>query len=202
MRSVFSWLWINSERISHWATAFAFFAAAVGGFLAFGQLKIANAQFEQANDQRRWQNYNEMNVRYAELYKTIPADIASGCAPEEFQKLEAETKRWVRQYFDLYSEEYWLFVNKLIPEEMWTRRIHRGVRVNLSKYPALIDGYHYWKAAGSFTHPDDFQTVVEAAIADAKSPKYAAKVNGSCTPRTASNTALQGALRQTAVQRP
>lgn len=172
MKHTFNWLWNNSERISHWATALAFIAALIAGYLAYGQLKIANAQLEQANDQRSWQNYDEMNMRYAEIYKGIPAKIASGCTPISFDKLDAGTKRWVRQYFDLYSEEYWLYVNHLIPSEMWERRIHGGVRVNLSKYPALIDGYNYWKESGSFSHPDDFRSVVEKAIYDSKQAPY------------------------------
>lgn len=190
MRKIFCWLCKNSEPISHWATALALVAAAVGGFMAYGQLKITSAQLEQANEQRRWQNYNEMNVRYAQLYESIPDQIISGCVPDDFKSLEPKTKRWVRQYFDLYSEEYWLFVNNLIPKEMWTRRIHGGVRVNLSKYPALIEGYSYWKAAGSFTHPDDFQLIAESAIKDAKSPPYAKKPSNSCGSNAAPNTSL------------
>ena len=178
--TVLRWLWTQSEKISQWATTLGFAAAVAGGFFAYGQLKTASAQLEQANDQRRWQNYNEMNVRYAELYKGIPKEIASGCTPKNFAELAPETRRWVRQYLDLYSEEYWLYLNKLIPEEMWTRRIHGGVRVNLSKYPAIIDGYEYWKSSGAFTHPDDFRIEVERAIEDSKSSEYSAKINGKC----------------------
>lgn len=202
MRKLISWLWTNSEPISHWATVLAFVAAAVGGFLAYGQLKATSAQLEHANEQRRWQNYNEMNVRYAQLYESIPDQIVSGCVPQDFHSLEPKTKRWVRQYFDLYSEEYWLFENKLIPEEMWSRRIYGGVRVNLGRYPALIEGYGYWKAAGAFTHPDHFKEVVENAIADAKSPPYVATSNNSCSPTIPSKHAASGALRDKATQRP
>jgi hypothetical protein len=202
MRQMLKWLgdkikcvWNKSDQISHLATVLAFAAAAVGSYYAYGQLKTTNAQLEQANEQRKWQNYNEMNVRYAELYKDIPKEIGSGCLIEDFQTLDPDTKRWVRQFFDLYSEEYWLFRNQLIPEEMWTRRIHGGVRVNLSKYPALIQGYRYWKAAGSFTHPDDFADVVEIAIADAKGPKYVSSSNKLCGTRRRSDTADQRKLR-------
>jgi hypothetical protein len=97
----------------------------------------------------------------------------------------AELQRWVRQYFDLYSEESWLFEKNLIPKEMWTHRIHGGVRVNLGKYPALIEGYNYWKTAGAFTHPDNFQLIVESAIADAKRPPYATKSNNACSSKVA-----------------
>lgn len=95
-------------------------------------------------------------------------------------KLEPEAKRWVRQYFDLYSEEYWLFLNERIPNAMWTRRIHGGVRVNLNMYPALVDGYRYWKAEGSFTHPVEFQAEVELAISDASKLPQKTKIASSC----------------------
>jgi len=180
MKKVLCWLTDNSEKLSHWATVLAFPAAAVAGFLAYGQLKVATSQIEQANDQRRWQNYNEMNVRYAELYKSIPDQISSGCSHADFHQLPSEAKRWVRQYFDLYSEEFWLFQNKLIPSEMWTHRIHGGVRVNLSKYPILIVGYQYWKSSGAFTHPVEFAAEVESAIRDSKSPPYITKPNAEC----------------------
>lgn len=195
MRNLFPWLWANTEKLSHLATTLAFVVAAVGSFLAYGQLKATSAQLEQANDQRRWQNYNEMNVRYAELYKTIPEAIASGCVPENFEKLNPETKRWVRQYFDLYSEEYWLVQNNLIPEQMWSHRIYKGVRVNLAKYPALVEGYRYWKAAGSFTHPERFTDEVELAISESKKPPYSAKSNGVCSVPIAPNHTVRRTLR-------
>jgi hypothetical protein len=173
MQKVFQWLKDNSEPYAHWATVLAFIAAGFAGYFAYEQLELAN-------EQRKWQNYNEMNVRYAELYKSITPEIASGCQQDDFEKLPPETKRWVRQYFDLYSEEYWLYLNKLIPEEMWTRRIHGGVRVNLNKYPALVEGYRYWKGEGSFTHPDGFQSEVERAISDAKLLPQKAKLANAC----------------------
>lgn len=160
----------NGKIFAEWGTFIGVLVACAGLFIGNNQLKANYAQLEQANDQRRWQNYNELNVRYAELYKEIPKDIATGRAMK-FGKRPSESKRWVRQYFDLYSEEYWLYRQKLIPEEMWSRRIHGGVRVNLSTYPALVDGYYYWKMKGSFTHPDEFSLEVESAIADAKKLK-------------------------------
>ena len=201
MRNPFPWLWANTEKLSHLATTLAFIVAAIGSFLAYGQLKATSAQLEQANDQRRWQNYNEMNVRYAELYKSIPEEIASGCVPDSFEKLKPETKRWVRQYFDLYSEEYWLVLNNLIPEQMWSRRIYGGVRVNLAKYPALVEGYRYWKAAGSFTHPEKFKDEVELAISESKGQPYSTKANGVCAAQIAPNPTVHGTLRDTAAKR-
>jgi len=179
MPKVSKWLQNNSQIYAHWATVLALIAAIIGGYFAYAQLELAN-------EQRRWQNYNEMNVRYAELYKNIPAEIASGCSTENFGSLSLETKRWVRQYFNLYSEEYWLYLNKLIPIEMWTKRIHGGVRVNLSKYPVLISGYRYWRDSGSFTHPHSFQAEVESAIVDSRHLSQKTKQDKLCISQKAS----------------
>jgi hypothetical protein len=92
--------------------------------------------------------------------------------------MSSSDKRWVRQYFDLYSEELWLFDNKLIPEQMWTKRIYCGVRINLRTYPTLIDGYYYWKSKGSFTHPVTFRAEAENAIAFAKSSEICGENSG------------------------
>jgi hypothetical protein len=192
MQKIITWLKANSEPYAHWATVLTLLAACIGGYFAYAQLSLAN-------EHKRWQNYNDMNIRYAELYKSIPEEIASGCSGN-FEKLEPETKRWVRQYFNLYSEEYWLFLNELIPKEMWTHRIHGGVRVNLNKYPALVDGYRYWTAEGAFTHPKDFPAEVELAILDASKLSQKTKVPSSCASKVASNLSIHWTQRDKAAQ--
>ena len=154
-----AWLKSSDGTLANWSTFAMLMVTLYAVFLAKSQLM-------QADEHKKWQNYNDLNSRYAELYKMMPADISSGCSGN-FDKLKPKTIEWVRQYFNLYSEEYWLFLNNLIPREMWDIRIHNGVRTNLKKYPALVDGYRYWKVEGSFNHPADFHAVVELAILDA-----------------------------------
>jgi len=161
---------ISSRTLAEWGTFITALITCFAVFIAWGQLKAANEQLAQGNEQKKWQNYNELNVRYAELYEELPPVILKG-EKLRFDDLKAEEKRWVRQYFDLYSEELWLYENDLIPAEMWTKRIHCGVRVNLKTYPALIDGYYYWKGKGSFSHPKSFKAEVENAISFARSDK-------------------------------
>lgn len=144
------------EFISRWLMVVV---AIVGVYMVYSQLAAAN-------EQNRWQYYNDLNVRYAAFYESIPNEVAIG-KEADFDKLEPLAKRWVRQYFDLYSEEYWLYKKRLIPEEMWTKRIRSGVRVNLREYPLLVSGYRYWKERGAFMHPDGFLEEAERAIADA-----------------------------------
>ncbi|SFO38634.1 hypothetical protein [Nitrosospira briensis] len=71
-------------------------SAGLGSLLAFivavGGLYLTYEQLEQANGHKRWQNYNELNIRYAELYRNIPKDIASNEKREFEQRPEsAET---------------------------------------------------------------------------------------------------------------
>lgn len=176
---MFGFLRNHGKLFAEWGTFIGVLVACYGVYVANGQLKANYAQLEQANDQRRWQNYNELNVRYAELYKELPKDIAER-KNIEFQDRPHTSKRWVRQYFDLYSEEYWLYANNLIPKEMWTQRIYCGVRVNLNAYPAVVEGYAYWKMRGSFTHPQDFRAEVEKAIAEARAMASSNSKDGKC----------------------
>lgn len=150
------WIKNNSEMLSTIISIIGIIVAVVG-------LCFVYAQLEQANTLKKWENYNVMNERYHKWYMDTPA-IADSFKCESFENVQEKTKRWVRSYFHLYSEEYWLFQNDLIPEEMWTKRIDGGVNINLEKYPILISGYEYWKNEGSFSHPIDFTVLVDQKI--------------------------------------
>jgi len=73
-------------------------------------------------------------------------------------------KRVARQYFNLYSEEYWLDKQNLIPEEMLKNRIDKGVIVNLKEYSFLVEEYKCWVKKGAHNHPEDFQEYVSRNI--------------------------------------
>lgn len=88
------------------------------------------------------------------------------CVP--FSEQEQDVKRWARTYFNLYSEEYWLYLEGLIPEEMWTKRIDNGVNVNLTSYPLLVRGYEYWRGKSSFVHPEGFRKLVDSKLVSLK----------------------------------
>lgn len=118
-------------------------------------------QVLQVNEHKRWENYNSMNLRYYEWYDKKPTELAADAC--NMLAIDEVRKR-TRMYFDLYGEEYWLFLNDLIPEEMWTKRIDRGVEINLVQYPALVRGYEYWKRQGAFTHPEGFIKLVDDKI--------------------------------------
>lgn len=126
------------------------------------------AQLYQSNEHKRWENFNDLNIRYYEWYSNIPENLNNDlCGP--FEELDEQIKKWTRTYFNLYSEEYWLYQNNLIPEEMWELRIDNGVDVNLVSYPQLIRGYQYWKKQGAFVHPANFRKLVDEKLNKLKS---------------------------------
>lgn len=148
----------NRKAYSEWAQIVTCIIAALGLYVAYSQLS-------QLNEDQRWKNYTELNSRYADLYREFPKTILIDLQIE-FSKTSPATKRAVRQYFDLYSEEFWLYQEALIPKEMWTQRIRNGAMVNLNEYSALISGYYYWKEKGAFKHPAEFQVEIEKQIAE------------------------------------
>jgi len=120
-------------------------------------------QVYQGNEHKKWENYNSLNIRYYELYSQIPEVLEhDSCIP--FENHEKKIKVWVRSYLNLYSEEYWLHLHGLMPEEMWGIRINNGADVNFVNYPLLIKGYQYWKGKGSFIHPEGFIILVDRKI--------------------------------------
>lgn len=144
------------ELLAHWTT---FIVLIISVCLAYQQLKELKVQ-------KQWQNFNEMNIRYADLLGKIPEEIKLDS--NSIESVNPQTKIWIRQYFDLYSEEYWLNEKELLPEKMWEGRIRPGVVLNLKEYPILECGYIHWKDKGAFNHPENFHKVVEGDINNAK----------------------------------
>jgi len=126
---------------------------------------IAIISLWQVNAHFQWQNFNDLNLRYANLISTMPEKI-SDKGSGSFESLEEQQKLWVRYYFNLTSEEYYLYKRCLIPGEMWKNRIVPGVKLNMATFPMIISGFRYWKERGAFNHPSDFITVMEKMIAE------------------------------------
>jgi hypothetical protein len=150
-------------------------------------LYLVREQLIQANVQQRWNNYNQMNLQYASLYAAMPEELeASAC--KTFDGLKAESKRWIRSYFNLYTEEHWLYQNGLIPAQMWTDRIDGGVTVNMESYPVIVDGYEHWKKLGSFTYPAEFIPLVDGKIKGLAEQLKVARASCTRPPVTAAPT--------------
>ena len=65
--------------------------------------------------QRKLQMFAEYTRRYQEIFLNMPDDIYDGTA-----KVNTATTRFLRLYFDLCSEEYHLWKDKDIPENVWS----------------------------------------------------------------------------------
>jgi len=154
------------NKLNHNSGAISSVTSLIGMIIALIGLGLVYEQLKQANTLKKWENYNAMNQRYHEWYSNTPK-VADSFKCESFEKVEEKTKRWIRSYFHLYSEEFWLHQNNLIPEEMWTKRIDGGVTVNLKKYPILVSGFKYWKNKGSFSHPKEFRALVDKKLIEA-----------------------------------
>lgn len=58
--------------------------------------------------------FAEYTRRYQDIFMNMPDDIYNGTA-----KIDTRTKRHMRLYFDLCSEEFHLWQNKEVPDEEW-----------------------------------------------------------------------------------
>lgn len=83
------------------------------GILAVAVVTIICAQ-RTANKQNRLQMFAEYTRRYQDIFLNIPDDIYNGTA-----KIDARTKKYMRLYFDLCSEEYHLWKAKVVPDNVW-----------------------------------------------------------------------------------
>jgi hypothetical protein len=137
--------------------------SASGLLLTFFGLLLVCAQLKQANEHHKWNNYNQLDIHYSNLYRQLPPELeAASC--KRFEDLEPNSKTWIRSYFNLCAEKYYLFLKHLIPEEMWTKQIDNGIEVNMLAYPVIIEGYEYGKKRRSFTHPKEFYAFMDNKI--------------------------------------
>lgn len=90
----------------------------IGDIIQLGMLLIAVITIictqRIANKQNRLQMFAEYTRRYQEIFLNMPDDIYNGAAT-----VDARTKKYMRLYFDLCSEEYHLWKDKAIPDNVW-----------------------------------------------------------------------------------
>jgi len=108
-------------------------------FGALIALVAACRQMKKMTDHLRLQNFIEYTKRYQEIFMNLPADICSPhfdlCNPEKKQK--ENTTKYIRAYFDLCSEEYFLYVKKCIHDEVWT--LWKDGIISTLKYKAFYE---------------------------------------------------------------
>lgn len=142
---------MTEKRIVKWATLLITFAALI---VAYYQLDKIDIQLAAQQESTKWQNYNLVNKRYADLIAGIPMSI-SNSSGKNFNDLSGKDKIWVKQYVNLTSEEYWMHTKGLLPDKMWKDRIAEGVALNLESYDILIPGFRHFIKKPKFYHSSD-----------------------------------------------
>ena len=75
----------------------------------------AHKQNKQMLKQSRMSLFAEYTRRYQDIMVRMPASVYSG----QFDTKITEVVGFMRLYFDLCSEEYWLNEEKMLPERTW-----------------------------------------------------------------------------------
>ena len=106
-------------------------------------------QVRESNKQSKMQTFLTYTQRYQDVLLNLPIEIESSKfkASEDVQE-KKETLRWLRAYFDLCSEQYYLSKRKLIDEVIWTRW-QGGMRDYLKK-PAFLWAWKEIQANGYY----------------------------------------------------
>ena len=90
----------------------------------------ANKQNKQMLKQSRMSLFAEYTRRYQDIMARMPASVYSG----QFDTKIAEVVGFMRLYFDLCSEEYWLNEEKMIPERTWSIWVE-GMQTTMNQEP-------------------------------------------------------------------
>jgi len=93
------------------ATIIGVLIAAISVFIAFWTIKNEIKKQRDISQQRFFAEYTK---RYQEIILHLPEDLDNVTVLED-----KETKRYLRVYFDLCSEEYFLYTKGHINEEDW-----------------------------------------------------------------------------------
>lgn len=135
-------------------------------------LFLIYSQLEQLNKLKRFENYVYFNKAYDDWYSMMPKSIKMKNKIDKinWEDLTNDERSWIRRYFDLYAQEYFFYLQDMIPKEMWEEHINGktdrsgSAFLNFKEYPLLIEGYHKWKSLGAFEHPSGFTTMVDKKI--------------------------------------
>lgn len=111
-----------------------------GGALIVAMLALF-WQMHQGNKQSKVHFFTTYTQRYQEIFLNLPVGVESsdfslnGCEPKE----KNEILRWMRAYYDLCSEEFYLNEEGLIDRKVW-KLWDKGTK-DLLKKPAFIDAW-------------------------------------------------------------
>ena len=77
-------------------------------------IKSLNNSNKQAQQQRENSFYAEYTRRYQDIFMNMPDDIYNGTV-----EIDERTKRYIRVYYNLCSEEYQLWQKGFVKKEVW-----------------------------------------------------------------------------------
>ena len=83
------------------------------GILMVAIMAIVFSQWSDRK-QRKLEMYAEYTRRYQDIFMKMPDDIYNGTAP-----IDERTKKYMRFYFNLCSEEYHLWQSKFVKDNVW-----------------------------------------------------------------------------------
>ena len=105
----------------------------------------AHRQNKMLLKQSRALMFAEYTRRYQEILLRMPNTIYSGL----FSTTDQEAMIYMRLYFDLCSEEYWLWKEGIIPEKTWQIWLE-GMQITFNRKPFFIA----WNFLGGMYDPD------------------------------------------------
>lgn len=158
------WSWLHHHH-PPWMSV----VTAVGVFITFIGILYIHCQLKQSIEFKKYDNFKYFNKIYDDWYDDMPLQIVHN-EEASFSTLDASGKAWVRRYFNLYAQEYYLYKKEMIPKEMWEKLIHgckedktlNSAFRNIQRYPSLLEGYYDWKQdSNAFGFPSDFTTMLE-----------------------------------------
>jgi hypothetical protein len=158
---------LSADHIIASGTALQVIVAAIAAYVII-------YQFQEANKLKQFDNYIYFNKIYSDWYDEFPKNMGT-----TWNQLSDKEKTWIRRYIDLYSQEYYFYLHKMIPPEMWEEVLYgkngcdSAAMVNFRVSPIIVTGYIEWKKLGAFKYPPDFIKVLDDKLKECQLyPKY------------------------------
>ena len=119
-------------------------------------------QVHLSNNQSKMQTF----LTYTQRYQDIVINLPIGVESDDFSldglegKEREELLRWLRAYFDLCSEEYYLNKNKLVDAKAW--QLWQSGMTDSLKKPAFIEAWRTVQSNNYFHH--EFASYIQNII--------------------------------------
>ena len=134
-----SWLCdlVSGLKASDWI-------AIVAGLITLAGVVVVFLQLRSLNQQTRLQNFGEYTRRYQHIVLNFPEDINSQTFLLKGRPDYDNVMRYMRAYYDLCFEEWYMHDKELIEDDFWSVWID-GIKTAVSK-PSFQQGWQVMKA--------------------------------------------------------